>query len=1314
MTDTAQTIPVGANAAPDVQVRPTLFIGLGGTGMEVVMRIRHKILASTWGSRLAPVRITGLSEFPVAEFMRFDLDVTGVQTASDQAGQVDIFAAQKEFTEGEKIIQALDTNKYFQSTASMDAYPHIKKWMPLTRNQFLELKIDPREGAGQIRSLSRLYFYDRYPAVRAMISAKIKRLLSNVTNEDSLNRLGLETENSLRIVFVSSCAGGTGSGCFLDMGYLAKILSEETGKKATVELFTVMPSGYAGFGQERTEANGYSALMELETLLSQDVKFVENWEAGARVQQPMRPFDNVYLFDTTNLVGESTSNISDLYDMMSDSLFEDFQSEAFGKRKRSIAPNNAQHKSGGFTPPSSEEYKELNLSYSNACSSLGQFTIDTHLDQSRNVVVAQRVNTMLESFFGVGVQSEGVDANKPTEADRNELMHDRLFLGPKMYTLKYTYAGKAAPGFEENTEKNLWTIVDEMLRDQTGRSLVDEVTAKIHTEVEQIKNAGDRDQWSIQIGDLKRQLERDAFKNVATGTGMREEVIMQRRAQVFAQLTAPESPLVKSLWDMVDNNERGGIAYTRKLIESIKDSIENASTGVLGKLTERGKWFDDLSGKINADEIRELEINLGQTRGSSLLSFGNTRQQRAETVLGQLGEALSLWIVAHLQAVACREAHALLTDLSLWLGEKTGYNAKTDEEQWRGFIGTLMAGRKQVEQVMALMRTEIAATRVSMKTEHATNVIIPAPKNVLDAMARETLAAEAKVWAQETFAKYGGKRELFARLATKEGRAELISELRNMALRKMPADVLQPKVNPLFEALRTYGDRSALFKKCLRRAMPWIDANLNGLFVANKDQYSCVIGVGNAKEFEQEFGPEFRKAASSEAGFSADIIQFAETGIPGKLTCYFEFSGLPLTTLRQLHNWRKSYDAQEKNDRKAPVNTSIRKSSFVHPLHPAPGEVKNMELDFRNFLLAIGLGVLRRRATDGSYQITRKGNKLAIGVERLVRLQGIGTDYRDDVVEQVNLQLDKARMALQLCALSVLFDMYTEEAYKARVVVVDEKDRIVSGMGHFVCTRLSKHFRDQFDIRAKGERIEDPAGLARQLREKINQWTDLIDNSQEDGYVHEVGEGGSEKRVVKPEFYDQHWLQGIVSTASSVAPAVAAFGAAPVFAAAPVAPPVPPVHGGSYFVLLNNLPAGPVGISELRVMVMARSVTVQTLVCAVGSQHWVAAGAVPEIEALFIAAAPPAPPAPPAFVPPPPPPPPPAVQLPPVEFHAIVNNQQSGPFSLDRLQALLASGQMTAASLVWKPGMAGWQKVSETVELAGLMPVSATVQPPAY
>ena len=1277
----------------DEKVRPTLFIGLGGTGMEVLMRIRHKILVSTWGSSATPVRISNLSEFPVAEFMRFDLDAEGVQTASNQANQTDIFAQQKEMTENEKIVHALETNKYFQTSSSLDSYPQIQKWLPLTRSKFIELKIDPAKGAGQIRALSRLYFYDKYRAVREMIGNKLGRLSTGVTNEAALNRLGLEMENKLRIVIVTSSAGGTGSGSFLDMGYLAKILGEESVRKATVELFMVLPGGYGGFGKSRTEANGYGSLMELETLMSQDVKYVENWERNIPVNQPLRPFDNVYLFDTTNLVGESTANVSDLYDMMAESLFEEFQSEAFGKRKRSIAANTSQHKAGGFTPPSSLEYKDLDLSYSNTTSALGQFTIDTHLEQNRNMVVAQRVNTMLESFFGIGL--ERIDANKPTEAERDLLMNDRMYLSQKMFTLKYEYAGKAEPRFEQEVEKSLPLIVDELLRDLSGRSLVDEVTAKIHGEVEQIKSAGDRDQWSVQVADLKRQLERDAFRKVETGTGMREEVISQRRAQVLAELTNGDSGLVKALWDMVDNNERGGINYTRELIESVKDKIENAETGLLGKLMDRAKWFDDLSGKINADEIRVLESHLSELRGSGFPGLGNSRQQRAETKLGQLAEAMALWIVAHLQAVACREAHTLLTELSAWLGEKTGYDPKTDEEQWRGFIGTLMQGRKQVQQVMAAMTREIAATRESMKTEHATYVVIPAPQNVLTVLGKETGTAEAKTWAMETFSKYGGKRELFLRLGTKEGSAELISELRNMALRKLPEDVLNPRENPLFEALRKRTDREALFKKCLRRAMPWVNADFGGVFMAHYDQYSCVIGVGNAKQFDEEFGAEFRRAAPSDAGFSSNKIAFEETGIPGKLTCYIEFSGLPLTTLRQLPNWRASYDLENK---KIPVNTSNKKSAFVHPLHPSHEEVRLMEADFRNFLHAVAIGVLHRRNAEDGYEIRRKGNRLAIGVERLIRLEGISPDFREEVQTQINSHLDKARSAVQLCALSVLFENYTERAYKSRVEKRDEKERIVSGLGHFVCSKLQNEYAAKFKVRAGTEALDDAESLPEKLQRRMNEWTSVIDGSEEDGYRHEVAADAGEKRVGRPEFFDAGWLEQLMGIQGEQVAQPPGGGGGTLLLP-------PPEAARSYYVLLNGVPVGPIGSGELRTKIVTQSINAQTLVCPLGGQQWVAAGSVAELAALFIAP----PPLPPGAMAPPPLPP--MIAPPFVEVSALINGQQSGPFDAAALRQMVAAGQIRHDTLVWRAGMATWQPMAAVADLASMLTLPITPPP---
>lgn len=62
-----------------------------------------------------------------------------------------------------------------------------------------------------------------------------------------------------------------------------------------------------------------------------------------------------------------------------------------------------------------------------------------------------------------------------------------------------------------------------------------------------------------------------------------------------------------------------------------------------------------------------------------------------------------------------------------------------------------------------------------------------------------------------------------------------------------------------------------------------------------------------------------------------------------------------------------------------------------------------------------------------------------------------------------------------------------------------------------------------------------------------------------------------------------------------------------------------------------------------------------------------------------------------------PPPPPPMVQ-----FFVAVNGAQTGPFSVQQLQAMAASGQFNRQSLVWKQGMAGWLAAETQADLAAV------------
>ncbi len=69
------------------------------------------------------------------------------------------------------------------------------------------------------------------------------------------------------------------------------------------------------------------------------------------------------------------------------------------------------------------------------------------------------------------------------------------------------------------------------------------------------------------------------------------------------------------------------------------------------------------------------------------------------------------------------------------------------------------------------------------------------------------------------------------------------------------------------------------------------------------------------------------------------------------------------------------------------------------------------------------------------------------------------------------------------------------------------------------------------------------------------------------------------------------------------------------------------------------------------------------------------------------------------------PPPPPIVQ-----FFVAVNGAQTGPFGIQQLQAMAASGQFNRQSLVWKQGMAGWLAAETQAELSAVF--SAVPPPP--
>ena len=85
--------------------------------------------------------------------------------------------------------------------------------------------------------------------------------------------------------------------------------------------------------------------------------------------------------------------------------------------------------------------------------------------------------------------------------------------------------------------------------------------------------------------------------------------------------------------------------------------------------------------------------------------------------------------------------------------------------------------------------------------------------------------------------------------------------------------------------------------------------------------------------------------------------------------------------------------------------------------------------------------------------------------------------------------------------------------------------------------------------------------------------------------------------------------------------------------------------------------------------------------------------------AMTPGAAAPTPPPAPAAAPPVAPPP-----IPTVAYNVAKDGRSTGPFDMTRLSEMAASGEINADTLVWKQGMAAWERAGAIAELQGLFP----------
>ncbi|WP_414440231.1 tubulin-like doman-containing protein [Burkholderia sp. 22PA0106] len=1174
MSDTlSQT--VGAESAKKqeqtIELRPTLFIGVGGTGMEVLMRVRRRILNTLWGNAARRVRVESLAEFPVAQFIQFDLD-TGAIVETNRAQADDLQFPLVKFTDDERIVESFDMEKYSRDDDALEKYPHVKEWLSLTPKKIRDLGIDPAKGAGQIRAISRLYLFDKYTKLRDKIRIKLRTLKAGLSHERQLAELGLRMETSkFRVVVVASVAGGTGSGAFIDMGLLASWLAKAEVTHADIELMIFLPTGYAGNNKDRTEANGYAALMELESTMMGSKGYVGRWDPYDQPELPREPYKEVYLIDSGNVAQQHTKDIGDVYQMVADALFEDFASGDFARRKRSVAVNQAQHKNylhDALVPRN--RFADMRLSYSKRYSAFGHATLDTREEARRDEVAYRWAEEMLKAFFGVGSSDTG--ANRATDQQRDTFMAAHLGLRPAPFSDFPEFSDKTIELKRSTGEFLDYFVTEDLLQDKNGLLLAG-IEQRVNTRIDEIRTGFPREEWPTQIREAVKLLERDAVRDQDSTADTTEDRVGKRRREVFERI---RKAATDQLYAYLDNKEFGGLEYVLSLVEQVKDRLEALGTGLVSALEVNAERYREIKEAVRSREYERLLDNLSQIRKGL---FSNADKQSA-TVLDQLRIEIANSLKFHLRSKAAAEAALLMKDVSAWLGRKTGIDSH-GRATWSGLVGELQAGREHVMEMVEQLDRANTIIQQDLAKEHSTLIAVSAPRREVPLPNAVTL----REWADDAFRDIGGSRRLFEMLEDTEQRGELVVKVKRMAERQLAvlsvADADAELRDPLFDALEqmTPATRAEYFRKLLACAMPWVDANLGGDFSLNSDQYKCFIGVNRADEFRRRFGAEIEAAVPTQAGLTPAQLSIVETGMPGRAVCYCEVSGIPMTVLRGLDGWRTSY---RKESEKSPVHAHIDATQFSHPIAPSTDEIARLAEDFKYYLYAVMLGVLTRstqRVTPpGQYQFAvARGDLRRIGNERAVRQNGLPPTFRNAIVARVQEQiaeLDGPKMS----ALAALCGFYESAVYTPKLVSDStgaQQER--KGFASAIAGEARRESRES--ARRKGLSDGELDRQERRLLDNMPVWAVVIADSDADAYEWEVREPGDDgalrlkfaldaDKLESPEFAA---LSSAVPAATAFTPSAVALmpgappaGMAPALApmvAPPLAPSAPPLPG---------------------------------------------------------------------------------------------------------------------------------------------------------
>ncbi|MBW8901917.1 MAG: hypothetical protein JF619_28270, partial [Massilia sp.] len=567
--------------------------------------------------------------------------------------------------------------------------------------------------------------------------------------------------------------------------------------------------------------------------------------------------------DTANLANKATQDMKDVYQMVADTLFEDFASADFANRKRSVAVNQQQHKLGPYNPRVPEQrFGDMRLSYSKVYSAFGQSVLDTQQSLREDIRAYELAGLMVKAFFGL-IGSDGAMARRAGDQERDIFMREQMAMSERAFT--------EFPDFKKGTVDvtafQEFALTDQLLMDKDQRSLLERVESKVQIEIDRIMAAYDVKLWREKVAELLPHLERDAIREAGATAETSEDRIKRHTAELLARLKTASRD---KLYALLDDRKQGGLEFVLSLLEQIKARLQQRD---LGHAERNGKRYRDIRDALRTRQVEESLNNLSQAANKL---FGKDAQARE--VMAHLKRDIADYLRFHLLAVAAGQSIEVMRALSTWLGEPLSTD-EAGQAVWTGIAGEFQEGRRCVQAMLGAVDQRIDQLRADARQEHATYIKLAS--DVLPDPVR--LTGDISAWSEEVLLEFGGSSKLFPQLGDERLRASLLLKLFRRAQTQLTVEQLagEEPVDPLLERLSAMSpqERQRVFNEWIKSAMPWINARFSAEFTPRADQFKCFIGVGDVNAWRR-MEAEIRVAVPSGL-FHGDQVSIVNTGIGG-------------------------------------------------------------------------------------------------------------------------------------------------------------------------------------------------------------------------------------------------------------------------------------------------------------------------------------------------------------------------------------------------------------------------------------------------